>query len=180
MTAYRVDHRPRPLVKANVGKAAGVAAGALAIMVAFTSVREGEVRHTYVDRAGKGGSVLTYCYGATAGARLGQTYTHDQCVASLRDQAMKHAGEVQACLPTGLPDETAAAFYDVGYNIGSSGFCRSSIARKAMAGDLAGACRAIGLYVYSNGKDCRVRSSGCFGVAKRRQDEVALCLRGLR
>lgn len=159
--------------------AGGVAAGALAIMVSFTAVREGEVRHTYIDKAGKGGNVLTYCYGATAGAKLGQTYTHEECVASLQDQALKHAAEVQGCLPTGLPDKTAAAFYDLGYNIGSTNFCKSSISRKAKAGDLIGACKAIGLYSYSNGKDCRIRSNGCFGVAKRRIDEVSLCLEGL-
>lgn len=159
--------------------AAAVSAAALAIATAFIAVREGEVRHTYVDRAGRGGNVLTYCYGATAGAKAGQTYTHAECLVSLREQALKHASEVQSCLPGGLPPETAAAFYDFGYNIGSGGFCRSSVARKANRGDLAGACRAIGLYVLSNGKDCRIRSNGCYGVAKRRTDETALCLSGL-
>lgn len=181
MTAtHAPDPRPKVLVKAQIGKAAGVSAAALAIMVGFTSLREGEVRHTYVDRLGKGGAVLSYCYGATAGARLGQTYTHTECVASLQGQALKHAGEAQACLPYRLPDKTAAAFYDLAYNIGSAGFCRSTVARKAQAGDLPGACRAIQLYRYSNRKDCSIRSNGCYGVWKRRVDETALCLGGLK
>lgn len=159
--------------------AAAVSAAALAIATGFIAVREGEVRHTYVDGAGRGGRVLTYCYGATAGARLGQTYTHEECLVSLREQALKHAAEVQSCLPSRLPDQTAAAFYDLGYNIGSAGFCRSTVARKANAGDLPGACAAIGRFVYSNGRDCRVRSNGCYGIAKRRSDEISLCLKGL-
>lgn len=170
---------PSETTKKAARQTAGISAGALIIMCCFTAVREGEVRHTYVDRLGKGGNVLTYCYGATAGAKEGQIYTHEECLASLQDQALKHATEVQACLPIGLPDKTAAAFYDVGYNIGSSGLCKSSISRKAKSGDLVGACKAIGLYVYSNGRDCRVKANNCFGIAKRRQDEMSLCLSGL-
>lgn len=170
------------MAQAPSKKAVGgaVAAGALAVLVTLISTHEGEVRHTYVDTLGKGGAVLTYCYGATSGAKLGQTYTHEQCLASLHTEALKHAGEVQSCLPTTLPDKTAAAFYDLGYNIGSFAFCRSSISRKAMSGDIVGACKAINLYVFSNGKDCRVRSNGCYGIVKRRQDEVNLCLNGLK
>lgn len=159
--------------------AGGVTAAALASMMLITAKWEGEVRHTYVDKLGKGGNVLTYCYGATEGAKLGQVYTREQCLESLKVQALKHASAAQRCLPPNLPDDTAAAFYDLSYNIGTAGFCRSSIARKARAGDLEGACRAIMLYTYANGKNCTVRANGCFGIVKRRQDEVALCLRGI-
>lgn len=66
-----------------------------------------------------------------------------------------------------------------GYNMGATTFCRSSMSRKAKAGDLRGACKALGLYVFSGGKDCRLKASNCGGIVKRRQDEIALCERGL-
>lgn len=169
----------RPAIQRHAPKVAGVTAGAMAIMLAFTSVREGEVRRTYVDHQGKGGAVLSYCYGETKGAIAGATYSHEECLAQLRVSALAHAQEVQACLPAGLPDQTAAAFYDMGYNLGTGAFCKSSMSRKALAGDLPGACDAILKYVYSNGKDCRLSGSNCGGIVKRRNDERALCLKGL-
>lgn len=162
--------------------AAAVSAAALAIATAFIATHEGEDLVARVDVLGKGRPV-TYCYGETSGnVRVGQRFTHEQCLAALYQSARKHAAEVQSCLDVKVPDATAAAFYDFGYNLGATTFCRSksSVLRKAQAGDLFGACKAIGLYVYSAGRDCRLKSSKCGGITKRRQDEVALCLRGLR
>lgn len=161
-------------------RAAGVTAGALAIMVGFTAVREGEVRHTYVDHVGKGGAVLTYCYGETAGAVAGKTYTHDECLTQLRASALTHAQEVAKCLPAAMPDASAAAFYDAGYNMGGPTFCKSSMSRDALAGRLPQACDDLLKYVYANGKDCRLGASNCSGIVKRRQDERALCRQGLQ
>jgi lysozyme len=180
VSVYPADPRPRALVRANVGKAAGVSAAALAIMVAFTAPREGEVRHTYVDHMGKGGAVLSYCFGETAGAVAGKTYTHAECLAQLKVSALKHAQEVQKCLPPGLPDDMAVSFYDAGYNLGAPRFCSSPMSRLALKGDLRGACDALLLYKRSNGKDCSHPGSGCRGVWLRRQDEHALCLQGLK
>ena len=175
MTTTYAPPKRRP-----VAPAAGVTAGALAIMVAFTAAHEGEVRHTYVDHIGRG-EPLTYCYGETVGAVAGKTYTHEECLAALHKSALKHAQLVAPCLPAGLPDETAAGFYDIGYNVlgSTSAFCKSSMSRKALAGDLAGACDALLLYNKSKGVDCGPRKSGCYGVWARRLDEHALCLKGL-
>jgi lysozyme len=156
-----------------------VAAGALALMVAFTAPHEGEVRRTYVDMLGKG-HPLSYCYGETAGAVAGKTYTHSECLEALRVSAMDHAQDVAKCLPAGLPDSTAAAFYDFGYNAGAPTFCRSSMARKAKVDDLRGACAALSLYVFTNGKDCRIAANRCGGIVRRRMAERELCLEGLR
>ena len=168
-----------PIRRDGPGKAAGVTAGALALACSVIAAHEGEVRHTYVDHIGKGGAVLSYCYGETAGAVAGRTYTHEECQAQLRASALVHAQGVAKCLPSGLPDATAAAFYDAGYNLGAPTFCKSSMSRKALAGDVAGACDALLLYVYSNGKDCRLKASNCAGIAQRRNDERDLCLKGL-
>jgi lysozyme len=169
VTVYPADPRPRALVKANVGKAAGVSAAALAIMVAFTARHEGEVRHTYRDPVG----VLTYCYGSTAGARLGETYTHAECVAALREDALTHAAGVQTCLPADLPPTTSAAFYDFGYNVGVARFCGSGVSRKATRGDVRGACDDMLKWVYAGGQRLP-------GLVRRRIEERDLCLQGLK
>jgi lysozyme len=160
--------------------AVAVTAGALAIMVALAAGHEGEVRHAYVDRLGKG-NPITWCYGETGGGvRIDQTFTHEECVAALSSSARAHAGEVALCLPLGLPDKTAAAFYDAGYNLGTATFCKSSMSRLARQGNLRAACNAIGLYVFTGGKDCRDPRNRCAGIVRRREDERALCLEGLR
>ena len=172
---------PPPSPNRKAAPAAGVTAAALAIMVAFTAAHEGEVRHTYVDHIGKGGAVLSACYGETSAnvAVAGRTFTHEECLAQLQASAAAHAKDVVKCLPAGLPDSAAAAFYDAGYNLGAPTFCKSSMSRKALAGDLPGACDALLLYVYSNGKDCRLKASNCAGIVARRKDERTLCLSGL-
>lgn len=156
-----------------------VTVAALALAVGLISSHEGEVRRTYVDTLGRG-TPLTYCYGETSGAVAGRTYTHEQCLEALRTSAMAHAQDVARCLPPKLPDATAAAFYDFGYNAGAATFCNSSMARKARAGDLRGACAALSLYVMTNHKDCRIAANRCGGIVRRRQAERELCERGLQ
>jgi lysozyme len=115
--------------KNRVSPAAGGAAAALALACALIAGREGEVRHTYVDKLGRG-QPLTACYGETSGIVAGKTYTHAECMAMLARSAEAHAAEVAKCLPAGLPDPTAAAFYDIGYNMGAPAFCRTAIYRR--------------------------------------------------
>ena len=158
---------------------AGVTAGALAILCALAATHEGEVRHAYVDNLGRG-QPLAACYGETSGIIAGKTYTHAECLQMLQASALKHAAEVAKCLPPGLPDSAAAAFYDIGYNMGGPKFCASSMSRKALAGDLSSACNAIGAYVWTNGKDCRIAANRCGGIVRRRNDEIALCRKGLK
>ena len=59
------------------------------------------------------------------------------------------------------------------FNLGTRTFCASSMSRKALAGDLPGACAALSLYVYAGGVRMR-------GLERRREAEKALCLKGLK
>lgn len=158
--------------------AAAVSVAALSLATVMVASHEGIALVPYIDRLGKGQPV-TVCYGETRGVIAGRRYSKAECDAMLKARVLQHAVEAQACLPQGLPTETAAAFYDFAYNVGSTTFCRSSVARKAAVGDLKGACRAIGLFVYSNGKDCRNPASRCSGIVTRRNEEVRRCLGGL-
>jgi lysozyme len=162
----------------TVERSAGVSAAALALACGLIASFEGEVRIPYIDSLGKG-KPLTVCYGSTINVVPTRTYTAEECQQMLYRDARSHAHEVQAYLPANLPDQTAAAFYDFGYNVGTTTFARSSIVRKAQAGDLVGACNAISLYTYTNGKDCRIAANRCSGIVRRRNAEVSLCLKGL-
>jgi lysozyme len=157
---------PRNPTRAKAGLQ--VSAAALALATALIATHEGEVRHTYRDPVG----IATACFGETRGVTWGKTYSHAECLDMLKVSALAHAEGVQACLPQ-LPDETAAAFYDLGYNIGATKFCASGVARKARAGDLKGACADLSKWVYAGGRVLP-------GLVKRRKAERELCERGLR
>ena len=50
------------------------------------------------------------------------------------------------------------------------------MAKLANQGDRVGSCNQFDRWVYVAGKDCRIASSNCRGIAKRRAEEKALCL----
>lgn len=143
-----------------------VAAGALHDV---TPRFEGTELTTYRDLGG----VLTYCTGATENAQWGKTYTPEQCRAQLDRDLERHAAGIARCVPMDrLTDGQKVAFVDAAYNIGVSAFCGSSMARRANAGDMAGACDALLMWNKVGGKVVR-------GLTLRRQAEREICLRGL-
>ena len=151
------------------GLGALVGAVAAASLLAFTPAWEGTELTTYRDLGG----VLTYCTGATEDAQWGRTYTPAQCRAQLDRDLERHAAGVARCIPMDrLTDGQKVAFVDAAYNIGVSAFCRSSMARRASAGDMAGACDALLMWNKVGGKEVR-------GLTRRRQAEREICLRGL-
>ncbi|AOY96837.1 hypothetical protein BKK79_36080 [Cupriavidus sp. USMAA2-4] len=140
-----------PETKPRRGLVAIVGAVAAAALLVVVPKNEGTVLTTYRDMGG----VLTYCTGATEDAQWGKTYTPDQCRAQLDKDLELHAEGVMACVRAPLTDGQKVAFVDTAYNIGVSAFCGSSMARKANAGDMAGACAALSLWVNVNGKPVR-------------------------
>ncbi|CAN7310787.1 glycoside hydrolase family protein [Phenylobacterium sp. LjRoot164] len=151
---------------------------AAAIAIGTIAAWEGKENWGYADKLA--GNIPTGCFGATKGIEVGRYYSDDTCTEFLARDAVSHGIEISRCLPPVLPDRTRAAFISSAYNIGSSAFCKSSMARRANAGDLRGACEALRLYVWTGGKDCRIAANRCSGLPKRREAEVALCLSGLR
>lgn len=145
-----------------------VAAGMLLVTV---PVHEGEVLTSYQDPVG----VWTVCYGDTdpAMAVPGATYTRAACLQSLERQLIAHAEPVLACAPgVEQSPEMTAAFVSLAYNIGTGAFCKSTVARRFMAGDYAGACAAMEMWNKAGGKVLP-------GLVRRRADERALCERGI-
>jgi len=151
------------------GLVALVGAVAATALLSFTPAFEGTKLSTYRDMGG----VLTYCTGATENAAWGKTYTPAQCRAQLDRDLERHAAGIAMCIPLArLTDGQKVAFVDVAYNIGVSGFCGSSMARRTNAGDMVGACNALLMWNKVDGKEVR-------GLTRRRQAERELCLKGL-
>jgi lysozyme len=151
------------------GLVALVGAVAATALLSFTPAFEGTELSTYRDMGG----VLTYCTGATENAAWGKTYTPAQCRAQLDRDLERHAAGIAMCIPLArLTDGQKVAFVDVAYNIGVSGFCGSSMARRTNAGDMVGACNALLMWNKVGGKEVH-------GLTRRRQAERELCLKGL-
>lgn len=153
----------------RAGLAGIVGAVAAAALMTITPAWEGTKLTTYRDLGG----VLTYCTGATENAQWGKTYTPEQCRGQLDRDLERHAAGIARCVPMGrLTEGQKVAFVDAAYNIGVSAFCGSSMARRANAGDMAGACDALLMWDKVGGKEVR-------GLTRRRQAEREICLRGL-
>lgn len=158
------------MTRRAAGLAGIVGAAAAGLLLAFTPAQEGRMLTTYRDLGG----VLTYCDGATENAMWGATYTPAQCNAQLDRDLERHAAGIARCVPMGrLTDGQRVAFVDAAYNIGVPAFCGSSMARRANAGDIAGACDALLLWNKVGGREVA-------GLTKRRQRERELCRRGLQ
>lgn len=150
------------------GLTAIVGAAASIALLLYTPSFEGTELKTYRDLGG----VLTYCTGATESAVWGATYTPEQCRAQLDRDLARHAEGVMACVHVPLTDGQKVAFVDAAYNIGVQAFCGSSMARRANAGDVHGACDALLMWDKVGGKPVK-------GLTRRRQTERDLCLKGL-
>jgi len=154
---------------ARRGLVAIVGAATAAALLAFTPVQEGRVLKTYRDIGG----VLTYCDGATENAQAGKVYTPAECDAQLDRDLERHAAGIAQCVPMDrLTDGQRVAFVDAAFNIGVPAFCGSSMARRANAGDMTGACDALLLWNKVGGREVA-------GLTKRRQRDRELCMKGM-
>lgn len=152
------------------GRLAGAAAGgALALAAALIAPWEGRELRAYRDIVG----VWTICYGETRGVKPGQTATPAECDAMLSRAVGEYERGIRPCLPAVLPDKTRAAFVSAAYNIGTKAFCGSSMSRRALAGNLRGACDALLMWNRADGKVIK-------GLTNRRAAERDLCLSGLK
>ena len=153
---------PRQRLVAKIG------AGAVALVLPVVMLYEGTVLRSYVDPVG----IVTACTGRTGPElRMGQTFTKEQCEAMLYGDLLKHA-DALSCVKIPLADNQKAAFLSFAFNVGTSAFCKSTLARKANAGDLMGACAELSRWVMAGGRELP-------GLVKRRAAERQLCEKGL-
>ena len=164
---------PKKVVtKSRLAGAAG--AGLLATLVAFTGAWEGKENVAYLDTLATK-PVWTVCYGETRGVKAGDRHTDAECQAMLAAGLLEFEQGMRACLtaPDALPAGVYVAFLDTTWNIGQGAFCGSSMARKANAGDLEGACRSLRLWNKAGGRVVR-------GLTNRRVAAEKICLESLK
>lgn len=126
------------------------------------------------------GDVPTLGFGSTRGVRLGDTTTPPQALArAQREISTEYEPALKRCLPgVMLTQGEYDAYVDTAYNIGTAAFCRSTMARRLVAGDHAGACQAILMWKMYHGHDCSAAANQrlCGGLWARRQRAHSLCL----
>ncbi|WP_395008311.1 lysozyme [Undibacterium sp.] len=146
---------------------AKIGAGAVALLVPLAMFFEGTVNKTYKDPIG----ILTACTGHTgADVKVGQTYTDEQCREMLYADLLKHADDID-CIKAPLNDAQKAALISFGFNVGKQKLCTSTLAKKANAGDMIGACNELRRWTLAGGKELP-------GLVRRREAERQMCMRG--
>lgn len=155
----------KPTTKSRLKKSGALMAAAVALVGAWEGVRT----VAYRDIVG----VPTVCFGETRGVKMGDRYTMDECKAMLGDALVEFETGMRACLtnPDAIPAKSYTAFLSLSYNIGTRAFCGSTVARRANAGDIEGACNAIPAWNKAGGKVVK-------GLVNRRAEEQRICLEG--
>ena len=158
--------KARPKKHSRLKQSSALMAGSVALVGAW----EGMKLAAYHDIVG----VPTVCFGETRGVKMGDKYTKEQCQVMLGDGLIEFEAGMRACLksPDKIPDGPYIAFLSLSYNIGISGFCRSSVSRNANKGELIAACNSILLWNRAGGKVVQ-------GLVNRRKHEQKICLTGL-
>jgi GH24 family phage-related lysozyme (muramidase) len=163
---------PQSKFKGRKGVLAGAAA---AIMAAGLAGHEGVRLVAYSDPIG----IPTICLGQTAGVKLGQVATLEQCQAWAGKDAMRAVEIVLDCNPnTDFTPHQLAAYADIAYNVGPRPVCdlqSSTMARLLHANKAAEACREFP-------KWDKARLAGRMvalpGLTKRRAHNMQTCMRG--
>lgn len=149
-----------------------VASAVLALALPMVKQLEGRRLVAYYDIAG----VPTGCDGQTEGVQIGDRWTAAECDRWTADELAAYEKRIRGCLPEVMPDKTRAAFVVTAWNIGTGGFCASSMSRRALAGDLRGACEALTMWTKAR---VHGRLQVVKGLVNRRAAERRLCLEGL-
>lgn len=144
-----------------------IGAGAVAVLVPTVKQWEGTRLVPYRDVA----RIWTVCTGDTANVVAGRRYSKAECEARLERQLIAHARPVLECVPSlsRRPNQLAAAV-SLAYNIGTSAFCRSTVARRFNRGDWKGGCDAFLMWNRAGGRVIP-------GLTNRRKAERLICLR---
>lgn len=152
------------------GKLAALIGAAAALLLApMVQKYEGRRNVPYKDIVG----IWTVCDGDTKNVTPGQRQTNAECDARLEQQLIAHAKPVMDCVPVlaNHPNQLAASV-SLAYNIGPSGFCRSTVAKRFNQRQWAAACDAFLAWNKAGGR-------AVDGLTRRRQGERAVCLREL-
>jgi lysozyme len=114
------------------------------------------------------GDVATVCYGET-NVKM-QRYTDAQCLTMLKTSLTKYGDGVLQCVDVPINQNQHAAYTLFAYNVGTSAFCKSTLARQLNAGNYIGSCLGLLAWSYAGGRYVQ-------GLHNRRQYELNLCMK---
>lgn len=135
--------------------------------LALTKASEGCVMKAYPD-PGSGGAPFTIGYGHTLGVKRGMIWTQDQADEALEADLMHASGEVDKLIGTHPTTQGQYdALTDFVFNVGAGALRSSTLLKKHLAGDYAGAKAEFGKWVYASGRKLP-------GLVKRRAAEAEL------
>lgn len=142
--------------------------------IAGTKLYEGKENTAYVERVA-GNQVVTVCYGHTATAKLGQTYTDSQCDALLlKDLNNVYGPQVKRLVKVPLSQGEYNALVDFAYNLGVGNLASSTLLKLVNQGEYSRASLEFPKWKYVNGKDCTILANKCGGIPKRRAWQQAM------
>ena len=167
-----MTQQTKPALPRGKSLVAVIGAAAALIVTPFVSGWEsGGKEHlvAYKDIVG----VWTICGGETLGVKRGIVETPEGCRAREEAALVRHAEPVLACTPMlrAHPNQLSASI-SLAYNIGTAGFCKSTVARRFNARDWKGACDAFLMWNRAGGKVVA-------GLTRRREAERRLCMKDL-
>lgn len=136
---------------------------------------EGKRNEAYLDTIARP-PVWTICYGHTITAEPGMVLTDAQCEQLLNEESEQYWWGVreafsEVTILTRMPPTRGAAYTSFAYNVGVTGASRSTAVRRLNAGNVVGACEALGWWNKAGGRVIR-------GLVNRRADETKMCLIG--
>ncbi len=142
------------------------AAAVLILALPFTAREEGTKLKAYLDPIG----IPTICMGETENVKMGDVKTKQECDKLFEARLGAFSYAVDMAISTPLSAPTHAAFTSWAYNVGIGAMSRSTLVKKANAGDLVGACNELLKWKMAGDKPI---------LLPRRERERALCLSGL-
>jgi len=108
--------------------------------------------------------------------QMGDTITAPQAVKRSYEHLAKDANALKRCVTAPLYQAEFDILNDAAYQYGTAAICKSSMVRHINAGQYIEACKAYERFRFVAGRDCSIRSNGCYGVWTRSQERTRKCL----
>lgn len=152
----------------------GATSAVIVLTLSLVIPHESKRNKAYLDPVG----VVTACYGHTATAKLGQTYTDDECFELLAKDLNPVFAAIKRYVKVPLSNEIEAALASFIFNVGTRNFRNSTLLKELNKGNYEAACAQLSQWFKaterSTGKKVILK-----GLIKRRSDERAMCEAGI-
>lgn len=107
--------------------------------------------------------------------QMGDTITPPKAVARSYAHIAKDESRLKRCVTAPLTQYEYDTLVDHAYQYGAAATCGSEVVRLTNAGRYEEACQAYLNWKRVNGRDCSIRSNGCYGVWLRSLERQRKC-----